>query len=92
MSDLLIPDELRHEWESYVKRKFKGDEEAALVKVIGEFLERENATASAGEQFSSALKKVHHRRDHKDEILEQGLSDAFKRMDDRKKKFDKFFE
>lgn len=85
-----LPFELEEEFKNWVDQEHKGDHEGILIKIVEKFLKEEKSKGPKKVQFDSALTKVQTRQGQKEEILDSEMDAAFKRMKERKEKFDKF--
>ena len=85
-----VPAELEEELKRVVDEKYKGDLRKVVIHLIENFIKEESQKKPKTEHFGSALSKVQNRQSHKDDILDSEMDAAFRRMKERKDKFDKF--
>ncbi len=86
MISIEIPDNLAPIWDRIVEELYHGDSDKAALDAISEFVKHTKKRLSAGKQFDIAFGEISERQKKKDELLEQGINQALKRMEDLKKR------
>jgi len=81
-----IPEDLKVMFDHVVERKFKGDEEAAVLAAVVAFLEKEKASLMDQERFRLTVEKTLDLYRKRQERAETEFDDAFTRMARKKSK------
>ncbi|MBE7559735.1 hypothetical protein HS125_12625 [bacterium] len=83
---LRIPSDLEVYFKEVVREKFKGDAEAAVLEAVVSLIERERRQMVDDVKFDAAAEKIRDRHRRKEEIADKEISDAFRKLTEKKKR------
>ncbi len=83
---LRIPSDLEVYFKDVVHDVFKGDEEQAVLEAVISLIERERRQMVDDVKFDAAARKIRDRQLRKEEIADKEISDAFRKLTEKKKR------
>jgi uncharacterized protein YktB (UPF0637 family) len=89
---IIIPSDIQVYFEQIVKDVFKGNTEAALLEAVARLIEKERKEMVDDAVFDMAIDKMRDRRIRKEEIADKEMGDAFRKLQDKKKRASAFFD
>lgn len=81
-----IPSDLETYFQDIVREVFKGDAEGAVLEAVVSLIEREKRSMVDDALYDAAVKKVRNRHFRKQEIADKEISDAFRKLTEKKKR------
>ena len=81
-----VPPELEDSLERIVEDLYEGDKDRMARDMVKRFVESQRKRLSTGMKFEESLRKQKLRSEKGDSLLQEQMGDAFRRMQERKKK------
>jgi len=86
-----IPSDLEVYFNDVVKTVFSGDAEAAILEGILRLVEKERREMVDDARLDGAIEKIRDRHFRKEEIADQEMNDAFRKLAEKKKRAAQWF-